>query len=1057
MAICANCGEENPDRFRLCGFCGTPLAAPLPPREARKTVTIVFSDLKGSTSLGERLDSESLRELMTRYFDAMRAALERHGGRVEKYIGDAIMAVFGLPQAHEDDALRAVRAASDMKAALETINDELERRWGVALQNRTGVNTGEVVAGDSIDAQRLVTGDAVNVAARLEQAAPALEVLVGQSTYRLVRHAVDVEQVEPLELKGKAQRVEAFRLIGVRDRFETAHQEGQGALVGRAEELTLLEDGLARAGTEGRAQLVVLVGEAGLGKSRLVAELTERLRDRATTLRGRALSYGDGITFWPLVELVRQAAGITNRDQVDAARAKLERLTPERPDLQARIASAVGLSTESFPIQELFWATRELLELLAAERPLAVCFEDVHWAEPTFLDLVEQLVDGVRAPVLIVCDARPELLEERPGWRERPGSTLVRLEPLTRDESARVIENRLGEAGLDAAVRAQVVRAAEGNPLFVEQLLSMLIEDGRIALADGLWQVRGDLHTLTIPPSIQTLLAARLDRLDAEQRAVLDPASVIGYLFAQAAVGALVPEGLGGQVPACLAELEAKQLVAGAGWDGFDSTYRFQHVLIRDTAYEALLKRARATLHERFVAWAEERNRESGREAEFEEILGYHLEQAHRYLGELGPHDQHSVELGRRGAEKLASAGRRAFQRGDMPAAGNLLGRAAALLPAQDPRRHRLLPMLAEAVMEAGEFASAEALLDEALTAVGEDDVRLYADTVLTRLLVRHHVTDDLAAWRAQVLEQTERLIPALEQLEAHAELAKAWRMAQFVHGPVCQWGKQVATAQRALSYARLAGDRRLEARLASSYVMGLCEGPTPVVEAIAETRALIERGLPDRLAEAMVRCLLAYLLAMNAEFDAARDEYGRGGALLDDFGAGVMSSFATIAGARVELLARRPEDAATLLETTYDSLGRIGERYFRPLVGALLSHALLEVGSPARASDVVTEAEAQADPDDTEAQVILRSVRARLCAASDASDLAFELAREAVALTEPTDAPVMRANALATLAEVLAAAGPASDAESARAEARALYEQKGNLAAATRLPSALS
>jgi class 3 adenylate cyclase/tetratricopeptide (TPR) repeat protein len=1052
MAICPRCAEENPDRFRLCGFCGAPLVAELPQREVRKTVTIVFSDLKGSTSLGEQLDPVSLRELMGRYFEEMRTALERHGGRVEKFIGDAIMAVFGLPVAHEDDALRAVRAAAEMKAALAALNGELEQRFGVTIENRTGVNTGEVVAADSIDAQRLVTGDTVNVAARLEQAAPALEVLVGEPTYRLVRHAVDVEPVEPLELKGKAERVPAYRLLGVREDVETVLRNRQAALVGRERELASLMAAFGESRAERRARLVTVVGQAGLGKSRLVEELVGNVAAEATTLRGRALAYGDGITFWPLVVVVGQAAGIQNNDRAEVALEKLRRLAPDHDDVVTRVGSAIGLAAQSFPLHELFWATRELFELLAAERPLVVAFEDLHWAEPTFLDLVESLAEGVDAPLFLLCDARPELLELRPAWADRADAPVVALEALSDADSERVVENMLGNAGLEGEALAHVVRAAEGNPLFVEQLMSMLLDDGLIEFVDDRWRTRGDLGALTIPPTIQTLLAARLDRLTNEQRAVLDPAAVIGHVFPADAVRALVPDPVRPDVDEHLAVLVFKQLVAGAGPEsGFDDAFRFQHVLIRDTAYDALLKRNRATLHERFVDWAEEFNRSRGRESEFEEILGYHLEQAHRYLGELGPLDDHGRGLGVRGSEKLASAGRRAFQRGDMPAAVNLLRRAAALLPTEDPSRRGLLPMLAEAMMETGGFAAAESLLDEVVASVG-DDVRLRSDAVLTKLLVQHHVSTDLAAWRNDVLAETERLIPPLEEIGAHAELAKAWRMVQFVYGPVCQWEKQVQTAERALQHARLAGDRRLEARLVSSYVMGLCEGTTPVAKAIAHTREIVDGGLPDRQAEAMVRCLLAYLLAMAGEFEAARAEYRHGSALLEDLRSGVMRSFASIAAARVELLADQPGEAAEKLEDAYEVLGRIGERYFRPLVGALLADALLAVGATARASDVVTEAEAMADPDDTETQAVLRSVRARLCASADAADLAVELAREAVDLTAPTDASVMRANALVALADVLARTGRLSEADVALAEARTLYELKGAVAAVSRL-----
>ncbi len=300
MAVCPSCGEQNPDRFRLCGYCGTPLAAPLPAQEVRKTVTVVFCDLKGSTSLGERLDSEALREVMTRYFDEMRGALEEHGGLIEKYIGDAIMAVFGLPRIREDDALRAVRGAAEMKRRLAVLNAELERRWGVTLENRTGVNTGEIVAGDPSAGQRLVIGDTVNVAARLEQAADAQEILIGAPTFRLVRTSVRVEEVEPLELKGKAERVPAYRLLSVEE-VGTAERR-RLPLVGREAELATLESELETAVLSSSCRLVTIVAQAGVGKSRLLEELFDRIAPRATTLGGRCLPYGRGITFWPLIE-----------------------------------------------------------------------------------------------------------------------------------------------------------------------------------------------------------------------------------------------------------------------------------------------------------------------------------------------------------------------------------------------------------------------------------------------------------------------------------------------------------------------------------------------------------------------------------------------------------------------------------------------------------------------------------------------------------------------------------------------------------------------------------
>jgi len=1015
-------------------------------------VTIVFSDLKGSTSLGERLDQESLREVMGRYFEGMSAVLERHGGRIEKFIGDAIMAVFGLPHSNEDDALRAVRAALEMKAALAEMNGELYEQWGVTLENRTGVNTGEVIAADSADAQRLVTGDAVNVAARLEQAAPTLEILIGESTYRLVRHAVEVEVVEPLELKGKSERIPAYRLLSASREADSVARNRQATLVGREQELAALQEAFSVACSHGRAQGMTIVGDAGLGKSRLIHELTTSVRADATIVRGRALAYGEGITFWPLVGVIRDAAGVAEDDAVGVALGRLSALADGREDVAERVASAVGLSQKTFALQDIFWAIRELVTMLAQSRPLVIVFEDVHWAEPAFLDLIEHLIDTVDAPVLIVCDARPEFLELRPRWIDRIDSTVITLEPLSSAQSERVIANMLGVPDLDERVRDDVIRAAEGNPLFVEQLVSMLVDDGLIEKRDGSWHAKPELADLKIPPTIQILLAARLDGLGADERSVVDPASVVGHLFPRDAVLELCDPASRDRIDEHLDGLVQKRLVEPAVDEtSQDDTFRFQHVLIRNTAYDALLKRTRATLHERFVDWAERVNRERGRELEFLEILGYHLEQAWRYLGELGPLDDRGRELGARGSQKLEQAGRRAFQRGDMQAAANLLRRAASLLPADDPSRLRLLPALGEALMEVGDFTQAEALLDEVVEHAPPSDVRLSADAVLTRWLVRHHVADDLARWRADVLAEVERLIPPLEEIDAHAELAKAWRMVGFVHGGVCHWGEQVEAVQHGLVHARASGDRRLEARLAGAYTIGLRDGPTNAVEAVEHARALIDRGLPDRQAEAIARCSLAVLLAMRADFDSARAEYRGASQILEKLGGGVLTAFATIAAARVETLAGRPEDAVGGLGLAFESLGVLGERYFRPLIGALFAQALLAVGRVDEAEEAAAIAAELADADDTETQVLLSSAQAQFSVAKGEVERGIAFAREALALTIEPDAPSLRAEALATLADVLTVAGSADEAHEHSEHAHRLWDAKGDVVSSLR------
>ena len=481
MQTCPACGEENPDRFRLCGYCGSVLAALGPSQEVRKTVTVVFCNLKGSTELAGRMDSEALREVLTLYFSAMKPVLERHGGTIEKYIGDALMAVFGLPRMHEDDALRAVRAAAQMRAALEELNVTLRAGYGVTLENRTGINTGEVVTGEGGGSPRLATGDTVNVAARLEQAAPPGEILIGESTYRVVREVVEVVPVEPLELKDEPVSVPAYRLLSVAAGARSARPARRPPLVGRAREIAALGAEFRRsvAGPEGR--LITLVGEAGIGKSRLIEEFVRSIADQAAVLHGRCLSYGDGITFFPLAEVLRRAAGIVPEDSEEDARIRLKSCFGEQlADATSRIESVMGLSQHPYGQDELFWAVRAVLEELARRRPLVVVFDDIHWAEPTFLDLIEGILDAsLGVPLLLVCAARYELREDRPGFAAgRRAASQIELGVLSQEECGLVVGNFLGEAGLPKPLEQRILGLAKGNPLFVEQMLSMLIDDG---------------------------------------------------------------------------------------------------------------------------------------------------------------------------------------------------------------------------------------------------------------------------------------------------------------------------------------------------------------------------------------------------------------------------------------------------------------------------------------------------------------------------------------------------------------------------------------------------
>jgi predicted ATPase/class 3 adenylate cyclase len=1053
VQVCPGCGEENPEKFRLCGFCGTPLSAARQPADVRKTVTIVFSDLKGSTSLGETLDSESLREVMTRYFDEMKMILERHGGTVEKFIGDAVMAVFGLPRLHEDDALRAVRAAFDMKEALAKLNRELERRWGVTLANRTGVNTGEVVAGDPVSGQRLVVGDAVNVAARLEQAAPELEVLIGEPTYRLVQAAVEVETMEPLALKGKSRPVPAYRLLSVHSGAMLPRRP-DAPLVGREEELSLLRDALARTIELGTCRQVSVIAQAGVGKTRLLQEFL-RSAEGALVLRGHCLSYGEGITFWPMAEVVREATKISEDDSPETARAKLAPMVREDSELVTeRLASMTGLGSQDFPVEEIFWAARKLLEALAADRPVIVVFEDVHWAESTFLDLIEQVRETAQAPILVLCTARPELLESRPEWSEGPAAARVSLEALSADQSATVAENLLG-AGLDASTRRRIADTAEGNPLFVEQMVSMLIDAGLIRSEDGRWVPTTDLSAVEMPPTIQALLAARLDRLARDERSVVEPAAVVGRTFYRGAVEFMTDEHVRPSVDSLLGSLIRKEFVAPDEDTtlGREDAFRFYHALIRDAAYRGLLKRARAELHERFVDWLTAML--GHRSAEFEEILGYHLEQAFRYRSELGPLDDHGHALGVRASQRLSAAGRRAFARGDIPAAANLLQRAIALLPRTDLERLRLIPDLGEVLLEQGEFTEAEALLSEAvLEAARAGDRQLHTEASLVRLAVRF--ANDPEDLSREVVREVQNAIRESERAGDHRGMAKAYRLLGTVHGTVARYGAAEQAVLQTIEHARLAGDSLMEVRNFPPYAMTALYGPLPVPDAITRCDLLMPSAKGDRRTEAVLLCVLAHLHGLIGMFDEARAQYRLAREQLEDLGLKVLAASTSIDSGPVEMLAGDPAAAERELRRDFERLDEMGEKFLLSSVTAYLSQAVVAQGRFEEAEALSRTCEEVVLAEDVEAQSIWRRVRALAMANRGDGEDALALAREAVDIIRQTDSPVMQGDALMDLAEVLRMAGRPAEAVEPLEEALVLQEQKGNLVSAARIRESL-
>jgi class 3 adenylate cyclase/tetratricopeptide (TPR) repeat protein len=1004
VPTCASCAQENPEGFRFCGNCGAALERAEPAREVRKTVTIVFSDVTGSTALGEQLDPEATRRLMRRYYDAMSAVVERHGGTVEKFIGDAVMAVFGIPTLHEDDALRAVRAAAEMRDALEGLNDELERDFGLRIAARTGVNTGEVVAGEG---QTLAVGDAVNTAARLEQAAAPGEILLGEPTFRLVRDAVRAEAVAPIAAKGKSEPVAAHRLLEVVAGAEPFARRLDAPMVGRENELSQLNQAFERSVRERTPYLFTILGTAGIGKSRLVLEFLDGVDGRATILLGRCLPYGEGITYWPLIEVLRRL------DDPEAAEFH-ERITRE----------GTGIS------EEIAWAARTLLERVARERPLVVVLDDLHWAEPTFLDLVEHVADWSReAPLLLLTVARPELLDARPTWAGgKLNATSILLESLSEAESELLIDALLSRRYFTPAVRRRVVEAAEGNPLFVEQMVAMAAEDG----SNG---------EPTVPPTIQALLAARLERLPQAERATVERASVVGKEFTLAEVRGLSPPDERTAAGDRVLALVRKELLRPAHAAEGADVFRFRHLLIRDAAYDALSKEARAELHERHADQLDERSSEPA--AELDEIVGYHLEQAYRYRAELGALDDAVAALGRRAAERLAAAGQRALGRGDLHAATKLLERAVALLARKDPRRAQLVCDLSIAMRDQGRFDEADA----ALTGVVDDSEA--APVVRARAeLVRTHLRTMRGGSQVSALENAERLIALLQDRGAERELAEAYMLL----GVLRSWRGTMRAGQqayeRAAELARRTGNARVLAQTQWWRLGNALWGPTRVEEGLELCRLIREETESRATGAAVTHMESAFLILRESVSDATLDRVAEAGAVLEELGQVVSRQSSRMTVAFPLIYTGEPRRAEEQLRLANEGLRKVDERGFLSTISALLALALCAQGRYDEAEAFARESEEIGALDDMTTQGAWRAARAQILAAQGRADEAIAVGRECVALMDSTDMTTDRTTAHVGLGSVYAILDRPDEARESFERAAELLSEKGALAA---------
>jgi class 3 adenylate cyclase/tetratricopeptide (TPR) repeat protein len=1013
MAVCSSCGAENRDEARFCDTCGSPLAAE-PARESRKRVTVLFCDVTGSTALGERIDPESLRNVMARYFETAKAAIERHGGTVEKFIGDAVMAVFGVPVVHEDDALRAVRAAADLRDALGPLNEELEQRFQTRLQLRTGVNTGEVVTGTE---ERLATGDAVNVAARLEQAAQPGEILLGDETLRLVRGAVEFEPVAPVEAKGKSEPLAAYRLVTVDQ--GSAPRAHIGPMVGRERQRHVLEEAFANVVADRTCHLFTVLGTAGVGKSRLVSEFLDGL-DGATVVSGRCVSYGEGISYFPVTEVAIQL-------KADAG---------EHPGL----APILGDDEAPSSPDEIAWAFRKLLEQRAADGPLVVVFDDIHWGEPAFLDLVEHVADFSReAPILVLCMGRPELLDRRQAWGGgKMNATNVLLEPLGTDEAAELLANLL-PSHIEDGLRTRILEAAGGNPLFVEEMVAMVAE-----LQAG----NGEVAEITVPPTIQALLAARLDQLDPHERVVLERGSVEGNVFHRGVVEALAPEER--EVPRQLMSLVRKELVRPdrAQLSG-DDAFRFRHLLIRDAAYDALPKAERADLHQSFAAWLEEHGAEL---VELDEILGYHLEQAWRYRTELGAaSDPELMDAARRRLEAAAS---RALLRDDSAAGLNLIERALALVPEGE------IDLLLEtdrlrAIFSSGHVQTAyeaAGALGKRAAAIGDRTAEQIA--AIERARFATFVDPEGAA------EELERLasdaLPEFEQ--AGNELALY--VALFGLGSVAHMhGRMDAgreAADRAAAVADTLGLPHLHAWVQPYRVATRFHGTTPLPDVLVWWEEQDAAGVGGYSLQ-INRCLA---LAMLGRFDEAHALSKEMEEELEERGSSVsLSLLLAMMAPETERLSGEPAAALEISKRGCQMFEEIGERSWLSSALGIQGQVLYDLGDFDAAFEAAARGLELGASDDAYTQILTRGVQAKVLARRGSFEEAERLAREACELADATDMSCSRGGAYEDLGHVLFLAGKTPEAERVIEHAAEIFDAKGAVAMserARRMPTEL-
>ncbi|MGH8925400.1 MAG: BTAD domain-containing putative transcriptional regulator [Acidimicrobiia bacterium] len=985
--------------------------------EERRTVTVLFVEVSVSADGNEPTDSEISRRLLERFFPRAIAVVTGHGGSVERVVGDALVGTFGVPLGREDDALRALRAAIDLRHLVAAFDKEQAHTGRFRLIARAGIDTGEVVVGATAG---VLAGSPVRGATQLHHRAGEGEILVGKGTRLLIGNAVLFEPLEIDTDDGPHQAV--WRVLDLLPGVPAHPLKIEAPMVGRERELGELVAAFGKVVREGLPYRLTTLGEPGIGKSRLALELAAVSGSEAWALTGHCPSYGEGITFWPLREIVLAAAGRIGTGSLQTLLRGVEDALP----IAKEVLSAIG-SGESIPSHgAIFPMARRFFEALASDRPVVLILEDLHWAQPTFLDLVDYITKNAHSPLFILCLARPEFCEEHPDWVKGVRAGSLMLGPLGPAESRTLAANRLTGRLVPTEVVMRVLDVAQGNPLFVEQLLAAIGEEG-------------DFST---PATVQALLAARIDRLGPAERDLIRFASVLGHRFPIAALISLLPEPARPHALRHLRTLVGKDLMIRSGDSLPSNELGFRHVLIQEAAYRSMTKRTRSELHERAAEWLEA---EAGDSNEFDETIGYHLEHAFDYLRELGDLDARGRELAVRAGEKLAEAGIRAFDRFDAAAAESLLSRAKRLLPVGHEAGWELGYRLAEAHETMGRHGDADEVLSDLLKRTPYD-----ADTRQRLQLEQVRVRLATGPDPMTLVEIRDQAVSAHAHYKAAGEeagLGQALFVLAEIHLRAGRMEELEAAARRGLTHADRSDNARAQLGARRMMATALEVGPRPVSESIRECdRLAIWRGREN----AAVLPILARLLAMVGEFDRARDLIARAEVILMER-----------ARARRPLVLVRKRHAE--VETQAGDLGAAEHQLRQALqlglsmdlreeaseVAALLSRVLSQREAFNEAAEMADLSRSQAPSESVTSQALWRSTRALGLAARGHAKEAIPLAQAAAALV-PHTMLNLRADMFLDLGQAFMALGYREEARDAIDTAISSYERKENRVSAS-------